>query len=113
LPSGSLRQPLHTFPGTALGHNLKPFRDHGRYLAMPDDGTGPNREKAMTRNDSVMLVGCLAIAFLAMLSLSAAAPAPRPSTNVTISFASDSPAPLQLSRVHSLTAKSARILSVF
>jgi hypothetical protein len=64
----------------------------------------------MTRSDSVMLTGCLAVALLAMFSLSAAAPAAHSTMAMNLP---SPPATLQLSRVQSLTAKSARSLSAF
>lgn len=62
----------------------------------------------MTRQDQTLLFGCLAVAFLAMLSLSAAPPA---SHAGQISAATAQP--LQLSRLHSLTAVSVRAVSAY
>lgn len=62
----------------------------------------------MTRNDRAMLLGCLAVGFLAMISLSA--PAKHASEATTIAAFNQS---LQLARVHSLTGTSMRAVSVY
>jgi len=64
----------------------------------------------MTVQDRVMLLGCLTVACLTMISLSATAPVPHPMAAARLAASSQ---PLQLSRVHSLTAVSARAVSVF